>query len=172
MQFNFNPLTESDLQLLFECLNRPHVAEWWNGPTSLAQVRDKYLPRLSLDSSVHPYIARLNGIPIGFIQSYIVIAQQASGWWLDEQNPGAIGIDQFLADAENLGKGIGTAMVTQFVEFLFWDSGVTKIQTDPAPTNLRAIRCYEKARFRKVGIVDTPDGPAVLMIIERNREPR
>jgi aminoglycoside 6'-N-acetyltransferase-1b len=47
---------------------------------------------------------------------------------------------------------------------------VTKIQTDPAPTNLRAIRCYEKAGFRKVGIVDTPDGPALLMVIEWNRK--
>jgi aminoglycoside 6'-N-acetyltransferase Ib len=61
-------------------------------------------------------------------------------------------------------------MVTQFVEFLFRGSAVTKVQTDPAPTNLRAIRCYEKVGFRKVGIVDTPDGPEVLMIIERNRK--
>jgi len=169
-QFAFKPVTESDLQLLFEWLNRPHVAEWWNGRTSLTEIRDKYLPRLSLDSSVNPYITRLNGVPVGFIQSYVVMAQQPSGWWPDETDPGAVGIDQFLADAENLGKGIGTAMVTQFVEFLFRGSAVTKIQTDPAPTNLGAIRCYEKAGFRKVSIVDTPDGPAVLMIIERNRK--
>jgi RimJ/RimL family protein N-acetyltransferase len=99
------------------------------------------------------------------------MAQQVSGWWPDETDPGAVGIDQFLADAENLGKGIGTEMVAQLVEFLFRDSAATKIQTDPAPNNLRAIRCYEKAGFQKVGIVDTPDGPALLMIIERNRRP-
>jgi len=168
MQFDFKPVTECDLQLLFEWLNRPHVMDWWNGRTSFTEVRDKYLPRLGIDSSVHPYITRLNGVPVGFIQSYVVMAQQASGWWLDETDPGAVGIDQFLADAENLGKGIGTTMVTQFVEFLFRDSAVTKIQTDPAPTNLRAIRCYEKVGFRKVGIVDTPDGPALLMVIERS----
>jgi aminoglycoside 6'-N-acetyltransferase Ib len=170
MQFNFSSLTESDLQLLFEWLNRPHVAEWWNGRTSLTEVQDRYLPRLSSESSVHCYIAGLNGTPVGFIQSYVVMAQQAFGWWPDETDPRAAGIDQFLADAENLGKGMGTAMVTQFVEFLFRDSTVTKIQTDPAPTNLRAIRCYEKAGFRKAGIVDTPDGPALLMVIERNRK--
>jgi RimJ/RimL family protein N-acetyltransferase len=61
-------------------------------------------------------------------------------------------------------------MVIQFVEFLFRDSAVTKIQTDPAPPNLRAIRCYEKVGFRKVDIVDTPDGSALLMVIERNRK--
>ena len=62
-------------------------------------------------------------------------------------------------------------MVIQFVEFLFRDWGVTKIQTDPAPINLRAIRCYEKVGFRKVAIVDTPDGPALLMVIEHNPKP-
>jgi hypothetical protein len=31
----------------------------------------------------------------------------------------------------------------------------------------RAIRCYEKAGFRRVGTVDTPDGPAVYMLCER-----
>jgi RimJ/RimL family protein N-acetyltransferase len=149
MRFDFNPLNESDLQLLFDWLNRPHVTEWWNGPTSLTQVRDKYLPRLGLDSSVHPYIAQLNGIPVGFIQSYAVMGQRPSGWWLDETDPSAVGIDQFLADAENLGKGIGTAMVTQFVEFLFRDSAVTKIQTDPAPTNLRAIPATRRQGFAK-----------------------
>jgi aminoglycoside 6'-N-acetyltransferase Ib len=75
MRFDFQPVTECDLQLLFDWLNRPHIAEWWNGRTSLTEVRDKYLPRLSLDSSVHPYIARLNGIPVGFIQAYVVMAQ-------------------------------------------------------------------------------------------------
>jgi aminoglycoside 6'-N-acetyltransferase-1b len=169
MQFEFKPLMEADLQLLFEWLNQPHVIEWWNGHTSLTEIRDKYLPRLSSTSCVRPYLAHLNGVPVGFIQSYVVMAQQASGWWPHETDPGAVGIDQFLGDAENLGKGMGTAMVKQFVEFLFRDSAVTKIQTDPAPINLRAIRCYEKVGFRKVGIVDTPDGPALLMVIERNR---
>jgi aminoglycoside 6'-N-acetyltransferase Ib len=167
MHFDFKLLTESDLDLLFDWLNRPHVAEWWDGPLSLAEVRDKYLPRLAADSSVRAYIAHLDGAPVGFIQSYVAMADQASGWWTDETDPGTVGIDQFLADAENLEKGIGTEMVTQFVELLFHDRKVTKIQADPAPANSRAIRCYEKAGFNKAGVVHTPDGPALLMTIER-----
>jgi aminoglycoside 6'-N-acetyltransferase len=34
---------------------------------------------------------------------------------------------------------------------------------DPSPDNPRAIRAYEKAGFEKVGMIDTPDGPALLM---------
>ena len=39
---------------------------------------------------------------------------------------------------------------------LFNDPEVTKIQTDPSPSNLRAIRCYEKAGFERQGTVTSP----------------
>jgi len=53
------------------------------------------------------------------------------------------------------------------VELLFSDPEVTTIQTDPSPDNPRAIRCYEKAGFRKVRTVTTPDGLAVYMVRTR-----
>ena len=54
-----------------------------------------------------------------------------------------LGIDQFLADGDQLGLGLGlgTKMVTQFVAFLMQDPTVTEIRVDPRPDNLRAIRC-------------------------------
>jgi len=58
-------------------------------------------------------------------------------------------------------------MVTAFVRKLFEDPSVTRVQTDPNPVNGRAIRCYEKAGFRIVGEIVTPDGPALLMVIEK-----
>ena len=82
------------------------------------------------------------------------------GWWEEETDPGVRGIDQSLANASQLGKGLGTKLVRALVELLFNDPEVTKIQTDPSPSNLRAIRCYEKAGFERQGTVTTPDGPA------------
>ena len=61
-------------------------------------------------------------------------------------DPGVRGIDQSLANASQLGKGLGTKLVLALVELLFNDPEVTD-QTDPSPSNLRAIRCYEKAGF-------------------------
>ena len=118
------------------------------------------------DSAVRPYIALENGVPIGYIQSYVAMGA-GDGWWPDERDPGARGIDQFLADPGRLGRGLGTAMVRAFVSELFADPEVTRVQTDPAPANARAIRCYEKAGFRRVGEVTTPDGPALLMLCDR-----
>jgi RimJ/RimL family protein N-acetyltransferase len=77
------------------------------------------------------------------------------------------GIDQFLADADQLGRGLGTAMVSAFVARLFEDPAVTRVQTDPAPDNRRAVRCYEKAGFRPDREIDTPDGRALVMYCER-----
>jgi aminoglycoside 6'-N-acetyltransferase Ib len=166
MCISFQRMTEADLSVLAEWLKRPHVVEWWEGCDSLEEVRAKYLPRLADESSAVPYFAYLDGVPIGYIQSYVVMAT-GHGWWPDEQDPGVRGIDQFLADEQCLGKGIGTQMISEFMQFLFRDPSVTKVQADPAPTNARAIRCYEKTGFRRAGLISTPDGPAMLMVMER-----
>lgn len=60
-------------------------------------------------------------------------------------------------------------MVRSFVEWLFEDPAVSRIQTDPSPDNGRAIRCYEKAGFRANREMVTPDGRALLMYCERAR---
>ncbi len=43
-------------------------------------------------------------------------------------------------------------------------SGIPRIVTDPDPDNARAVRAYDKAGFRSEHVVDTPDGPALLMV--------
>ncbi len=43
-------------------------------------------------------------------------------------------------------------------------SGTPRVVIDPDPGNERAIRAYEKAGFCRDRIVDTPDGPALLMV--------
>jgi AacA4 family aminoglycoside N(6')-acetyltransferase len=165
----FRPLTADDLAMLHDWLNRDHVIEWWGGndarPT-IDQVIAKYAPRVLSDERVSSYLALLDEKPIGFIQSYVAIGSD-DGWWTDVTDPGVRGIDQFLCNAHELGQGLGTRMVSRFVDELFSDSRVTRIQTDPMPSNARAIRCYQKSGFQPVREIDTPDGRALLMHCER-----
>jgi RimJ/RimL family protein N-acetyltransferase len=168
---SFRRLTRDDLPTLHEWVQRPHVAEWWTKPRALTEIETDYLPSIEGTSSTRAYIACLDGQPIGFIQVYVVKGS-GNGWWEDEADPGARGIDQFLADADRLDQGLGTAMIEAFVEKLFGDPEVTKVQTDPCPQNQRAIRCYTKAGFRPQAQVVTPDGPAVLMVRERSATSR
>ena len=165
----FRPLEEADLPMLHEWINRPHVAQWWGSagpPKEFEGTWKKYLHRLNPSSPVKPYIALLEGRPMGFIQSYVAMGS-GDGWWEDETDPGVRGTDQFLCDESLLGRGIGTRLVAAFVDHLFADSRVTRVQTDPSPRNARAIRCYEKAGFRRVREIDTPDGRALLMVVDR-----
>jgi RimJ/RimL family protein N-acetyltransferase len=163
----FRKLVESDLPMLGEWLTRPHVARWWDPCAPQDELLEKYLPRIGGASSATPYVACRDGQPIGYIQSYSPM-HAGDGWWSDEQDPGVLGIDQFIADATLLNRGIGTEMVRAFTEMLFSDAAVTRIQADPAPSNAGAIRCYEKAGFRNTGEVMTPDGRAVLMVLDRS----
>ncbi len=163
-------MTEDDLPMLHAWLNRPHIVEWWGGEEerpSLSDVQEHYLPRVLAEEGVTPYIAMLDVEPIGYAQSYIALGS-GDGWWEDETDPGVRGIDQSLANADQLNKGIGTMLVRALTDILFSDAAVTKIQTDPAPENHRAIRCYEKAGFKQHSKIITPDGPAVYMVQTRN----
>ncbi len=104
---------------------------------------------------------------VGFGQSYVVMGS-GGGWWEHEDDPGARGIDQFLANPEDLGRGLGTAFVSALVDHLFKDVSVTKIQTDPSRQNHRATRCYQRAGFVAHSEVVTPDGAALLMFRMRD----
>jgi RimJ/RimL family protein N-acetyltransferase len=148
--------------MLHEWLNRPHIAEWWHPTPSVEELRGDYLSRTAGPNSTQAYIEFYRSNPIGFVQSYVVMGS-GGGWWQDETDPGARGIDQFLAERSHLGKGLGSAMVRAFVEHLFADPTVTVVQTDPHRTNERAIRCYSRAGFRVVARVIIPEGPALLM---------
>ncbi|MGE0314116.1 MAG: aminoglycoside 6'-N-acetyltransferase [Lautropia sp.] len=163
------PMTEGDLDMLHAWLNRPHVVEWWGGERpSLAEVRDAYRPDAMAKERVTPYIGLLTGVPFAYAQSYVAYGA-GDGWWEDETDLGVRGIDQSIADPDLLGRGLGTRLVRALVDTLFRDPAVTKVQTDPAPHNLRAIRCYEKAGFRRIGKIVTPDGPAIYMLCDRRR---
>lgn len=164
-------LTERDLPMLHEWLNRPHLVEWWGGDAARPTLEDvlaDYHPVALAEASVTPYIAMLGDAPIGYAQSYIAMGS-GDGWWSNETDPGVRGIDQSLADPEQLNRGLGTLLVAALVDGLFSDPTVTMIQTDPAPNNGRAIRCYEKAGFVQDQLIATPDGPAVYMTLTRTQ---
>jgi RimJ/RimL family protein N-acetyltransferase len=160
--FHFNPLREQDLPMLREWLLRPHVAEWWGPAESVDELRADYILDVTEPNATRAYIVSDASRPIAFIQSYVVMGS-GGGWWEDETDLGARGIDQFLAEASQLGQGIGRSVIRTFLRRLFVDPAVTVVQTDPSPKNVRAIRCYARAGFRVVGPVDTPDGRALLM---------
>lgn len=112
-----------------------------------------------------PFIIWIEDKPIGFIQYYHA-AQVGDGWWPDEV-AGTVGIDQFIGEEDYINKGYGTRMIQAFIQQLFENPGIKKIITDVDPSNVRAVRCYEKTGFKFVKQLMTPDGLANLIAILR-----
>jgi aminoglycoside 6'-N-acetyltransferase len=106
------------------------------------------------------FIVALGGHPFGYIQCYAL-----STWnqGFGPQPPRTRGIDQFIGDPEMIGRGHGSRFIRQFADTLL-KSGIPRIVTDPDPDNGRAVRAYAKAGFQSDRMVDTPDGPALLMM--------
>lgn len=158
--FTFRRLCNDDLPLLHIWLNRPHIAQWWGGAVTSDVVQAKFQEHIN-SKKVFGYIVVRDAQPMAYAQAYDAAAV-GEGWWPNIA-PGTWGIDQSLANEEDLGKGIGSQMVHQFAEHVFKTHGASTIITDPTPENRRAIRCYEKAGFFAEGLTNTPDGIALLM---------
>ena len=143
-------MTEHDLAMLYEWLNRSHIVEWWGGeearPT-LADVQEQYLPSVLAQESVTPYIAMLNGEPIGYAQSYVALGS-GDGWWEEETDPGVRGIDQSLANASQLGKGLGNQAGSEH-----WLSCCSMIPRSPrSKRTRRRATCERSDATRKRGL--------------------
>lgn len=165
LPFIFARISARDLPLLHEWLNRPHVAERWDGPVEAVSMLPKFQSHMHSDT-VFGYLAILDDAPVGYAQTYEA-AKVGEGWWPSVAQ-GTWGIDQFLAEKASLGKGLGTRLVRDFAQYVFRRHSAERIITDPSLNNPMAIRCYEKAGFKPFGEIETPDGRALLMELGRD----
>lgn len=161
MTWTLRPLTDGDLPLLAEWRARPHVAARWGDPDPVDELASELL-----SGQVAAYVGVLDGRDAAFVQVYRVMGS-GDGWWPDEKDPGARGIDLFLADEADLGRGLGTELVRAVLDHLFADPAVSRVQADPAPDNHRAIATFFGAGMEHAGEVATPDGPARLLVCTR-----
>ncbi len=158
--YEFHAMSAADLPMIRRWLETPHVMKWWGDPdTQYALVRgDLGHP------AMQQYIVAVNDRPFAYLQCYDPTAWPDNGF--GELPSGTRGIDQFIGEADMIGRGHGSALTRSFIDGLP-DGGTPRIVTDPSPDNSRAVRAYEKVGFRKDRLVETLDGRALLMV--RNR---
>ena len=137
------PLSASDAAELLRIHCTAEVARWW------------HLPEEGFPWSDEPEAIRftieVDGAVAGLIQFY------------EEPMPRYrhASVDLFLDPALH-GRGLGTEALRRLVRHLIDDRGHHRITIDPSTGNAAAIRSYEKAGFRPVGIMRryerAPDG--------------
>ncbi|MCC8970175.1 GNAT family N-acetyltransferase [Bradyrhizobium brasilense] len=153
--YHFRPMTPADLPQIKQWLALPHVREWWGDPAEQYALVSGDLDEPAMDQ----FIVAADRGNLGYIQCYDMTAWNSG---FGAQPEGTRGIDLFIGEPNMMAGGHGSALIRAFVDDRL-AQGVPRIVTDPDPANARAIRAYEKAGFRKMGMVDTPDGPALLM---------
>jgi aminoglycoside 6'-N-acetyltransferase len=130
------PLEEGDYGRLVEIGAEPEVARWWPGITRA------HLAETAADDAVHALAVERDGRVAGMIQFH------------EENEPDFrhAGMDVFLS-TEHHGQGLGADSVRTLARHLFEERGHHRLTIDPAAANERAIRCYERVGFRRVGIM-------------------
>jgi aminoglycoside 6'-N-acetyltransferase len=145
------------------------VREWWSDHLTLEGVTAHYGPAIDGDDPTDHYIVRDGGRSIAFVETYL-IADHPEWEATIGAEPGAVGIDLFIADPELTGKGLGTRLLRQFVdEVPFARPEATHCLADPDLENAASLRAFEKAGFRIVGeFVDPEDSrPHALVRLDR-----
>ena len=128
------PMEPDDAPRLREILATPEVAKWW-GP----------------EPEDFPF-----GHDPGVTRFALLVAGEVSGLvqWDEEKEPDFrhAWIDLFVEPRLH-GQGYGTDAVATLARHLLGEQGHHRITIDPAADNTAAIRCYEKAGFRPVGVL-------------------
>jgi aminoglycoside 6'-N-acetyltransferase len=127
------PLADGDVAELLRIHRTPEVERWWNVPPEGFPWDDPESTR---------FVIEVDGAVAGLIQ-----------YW-EEQEPSYrhAAIDLFLDPALH-GRGIGTDALRRLVRHLIDDRGHHRLTIDPAVANAAAVRAYEKAGFRAVGVI-------------------
>jgi aminoglycoside 6'-N-acetyltransferase len=155
--YAFRPMSAADLPLIRLWLEQPHVAQWWGDPDTQFALVGGDLD----DPAMDQFVVALDDQPFAYLQCYDPTAWPENGF--GDLPDGTRGIDQFIGEPAMVDRGYGSALIRTFIDGLL-AAGTPRVVTDPAPANMRAVRAYEKAGFRKDRLVDTPDGRALLMV--------
>jgi aminoglycoside 6'-N-acetyltransferase len=128
------PLAKGDEAELLRIHRTPEVALWWDVP-------DAGFPWSDEPESTR-FTIEVDGAVAGMIQFY------------EEQTPKYrhASIDLFLDPALH-GQGLGTEAVRRVVRHLIDELGHHRVTIDPGAENAPAIRSYEKAGFKPVGVM-------------------
>ena len=157
--YEFRPMTADDLPLVKRWLAMPHVTQWWGDADEQFELVSGDLSHPAMDQ----FIVAWDGRPFAYLQCYDLTAWNSG---FGTQPFGTRGIDQFIGEPDMVDRGHGSAFIRTFTDGLL-AAGTPRLVTDPDPANARAIRAYEKAGFNRDRTVDTPDGPALLMVRSR-----
>ena len=131
------PITLEDAPRLAVIAAEPEIAFWWLGLTE-----DDLREMAGPEEDAMVFVIEEGGEVVGLVEAG------------EESEPDYrhASIDIFVTAARR-GQGLGADAIRTLARHLFEDRGHHRITIDPAATNERAIRVYERVGFKRVGIM-------------------
>jgi aminoglycoside 6'-N-acetyltransferase len=126
------PLRVGDETALLAIHRAPEVVRWWDPPADGFPWDEPQSTRLVIE---------VDGVVAGLIQFGEEPEPKYRHAWID-----------LFVDPARHGQGVGSEAVRLVARLLFEERGHHRITIDPAADNVAAIRAYEKAGFRRVGV--------------------
>lgn len=155
--YAFREMSVDDLPMIARWLATPEVVAWWGDPEEQYALVEEDLANPHMTQ----WIVSFEGRPFAYAQAY-----QVHVWpqpHFEALPPGAMAIDAFTGEPDMIGGGHGGAFLRLLAEKLV-AAGAPVVAIDPDVDNHRARRAYARAGFVGDDIVETGEGPAVLML--------
>jgi len=157
--YTFRSALRHDLPMLERWLRTPEVVRWWGDPDEQAALLQQDLDEPAMVMRIVSFAGR----PFAYAQDYAVHSWPQPHF--GHLPPGARAIDTFIGEPDMVGRGHGGAYLRLLAERLRAE-GAPVVAIDPDLDNVRALRAYAKAGFHGSTIVDSAEGPAMLMIFQ------
>jgi aminoglycoside 6'-N-acetyltransferase len=162
--FSFRPLTREDASLLAGWLAEPHVHEWWDHDWSPSGLEADFGEMMDHTDTTDGYVAFLDDRPIGFVQ-FCRYADEPG--YSDEVRvhtdlPDDAGsIDYFVGDPTCIGRGVGTAMLRSFTDWVWtFDPPIDALVVPVNAANEASWRALRTIGYRiDVSVDMEPDSP-------------
>lgn len=133
--------SSSDIDLLRDWLNAPHVAEWYLDP------EDHIAWAANPPTSGDRALIAVGGRAVGYIRWQSVSREVLDSVGLYEIPAGSVDVDMLIGDSEFVGQGIGPKALLVLVSQLRQRGDVPLVGLSPSVQNLYAQRAYAKAGF-------------------------
>lgn len=142
----FKDITENYMLLHHWC-SQEFIYTWFEQRIlSYDEIVNKYKNKLQ-EEKQDLYIIRNNDIKIGLVQIY----QYKENKFKQLNNYNNIyEYDLFIGNKEYINKGLGVNIINLINEKIYYEYNADAIILRPFKRNIRAIKCYQKAKFKNI----------------------
>ena len=156
-EITFRPLLdkEEDYQKLHKWCHHREVYEWFEQRVlSYEEIVSKYRRKLK-EKKQSLWIIQYQNKDIGLVQIYPYEEDEMKGYLSSYHN--IYEYDLFIGIPSYLSKGLGKKIIPRINRKIYQEYPAKTILLRPFKRNRRAVCCYEKSHFKKIGEVVSKD---------------